>query len=60
MSEHMVISLSNIAGRLEGIAAGLSVTNGTKEVVNILRDCAQTLCLMTQIAKEANPDAPLS
>ena len=60
MSDHTIIALSNIAGRLEGIAAGLSVTNGTKEVVNILRDCAQTLCLLTQIAKEANSDAPLS
>lgn len=59
MSEHMVISLSNIAGRLEGIAAGLSVTNGTKEVVNILRDCAYTLCCMTHKTKGENSDAPL-
>ena len=60
MSEHMVISLSNIAGRLEGIAAGLSVTNGTKEVVNILRDCANSIVMLMQVPKGRDADAPLS
>ena len=60
MSEHMVISLSNIAGRLEGIAAGLSVTNTANEVINILLDCAESIDLLMQVPKWRDADAPLS
>lgn len=60
MSDHMVISLSNVAGRLEGIAAGLSMTNGTNEVINILLDCAESIVLLTHIPQGRDADAPLS
>jgi len=35
--------LYNIAGRLEGLASGLSCNSNMKEVVTILRDAAENL-----------------
>ena len=35
--------LYNIAGRLEGLAAGLSCNSNMKEIVTILRDAAENI-----------------